>query len=51
MEGLSIFGHGLADDGTLHASLRRSLAGVGLDVDVFDGGIPGYSRPFTQSRW
>ncbi len=44
----SIFGHGLADDGTLHASLRRALTGVGLDVDVFDGGIPGYSS--EQSR-
>ena len=44
----SIFGHGLADDGTLHASLRRSLAEAGLDVDVFDGGIPGYSS--EQSR-
>lgn len=43
-----IFGHGLRDDQTLHASLRRALAAHDVDVDVFCGGVPGYS--ILQSR-
>jgi len=44
----SIFGHGLVDEDTLHASLRTALGQRGLDVDVFTIAVPGYTLP--QSR-
>lgn len=44
----SIFGHGLVDADTLHASLRTALGQRGTDVDVFTVGVPGYTLP--QSR-
>jgi len=39
----SIFGHGLEDRGTLHVQLSEVLGGLGVDVDVFCGGVSGYS--------
>jgi hypothetical protein len=44
----SIFGHGLDDADTLHASLADALTARGHPTDVFCGGIPGYSS--FQSR-
>ena len=44
----SIFGHGLEDADTLHASLRVALGAKGLDVDVFTVGVPGYTLPQTR---
>ena len=44
----SIFGHGLEDADTLHASLRDAFAHNSLHVDVFTIGVPGYTLP--QSR-
>ncbi len=43
----SIYGHGLADEDTLHAELAAALAGRGIDADVLCGGIPGYSTEQT----
>jgi hypothetical protein len=45
----SIFGHGLVDADTLHASLRAALGERGLDVDVFTVGVPGYTLPQTRT--
>jgi hypothetical protein len=39
----SIFGHGLDDADTLHASLADALTARGHPTDVFCGGVPGYS--------
>jgi len=39
----SIFGHGLSDDDTLHSQIRAAFSGRGYEVDVFCGGVPGYS--------
>jgi len=39
----SIFGHGLSDDETLHSQLSKSFLLRGLEVDVYCGGVPGYS--------
>lgn len=43
----SIFGHGLSDEGTLHAQLEEALESRGTAVDVYCGGIPGYSTAQT----
>ena len=45
----SIFGHGLADEDTLHAALRDAMARVEVPVDVFCGGVPGYSTEQTRA--
>jgi len=39
----SIFGHGLEDQDTLHVQLAAALASRELRVDVYCGGVPGYS--------
>jgi hypothetical protein len=44
----SIFGHGLSDADTLHMRLRDSLEVRGVQVDVFCGGIAGYSSEQTR---
>lgn len=44
----SFFGHGLGDADTLPAQLEVALRGAGLDADVINGAIPGYST--EQSR-
>jgi len=44
----SIFGHGVADADTLHMRLRESLGKRGVLVDVFCGGIAGYSSEQTR---
>ena len=45
----SIFGHGLTDADTLHASLRTALGSRGVDADVFTVGVPGYTLPQTRT--
>lgn len=42
------FGHGVADDATLEAHLQARLRGDGLDVEVLNGGVPGYSTEQTR---
>lgn len=42
------FGHGVSDAETFPARLEARLKGRGLDVDVLNGGVPGYST--EQSR-
>jgi len=44
----SIFGHGLADEDTLHVRLGEALKSHEVDVDVFCGGIAGYSSEQTR---
>lgn len=39
----SFFGHGVADDETIGAQLQAELSSRGVDVDVVNGAIPGYS--------
>lgn len=39
----SFFGHGVADDETLAVQLERRMQAQGMDVDVINGAIPGYS--------
>jgi lysophospholipase L1-like esterase len=39
----SFFGHGVSDDQTLGAQLQDTLVSRGVDVDVVNGAIPGYS--------
>ncbi len=39
----SIYGYGLPDALTLHASLGRALADRGVNADVLCGAVPGYS--------
>jgi len=39
----TFFGHGVADDETLGAQLQDLLQARGVDVDVINGAIPGYS--------
>ncbi len=43
----SIFGHGLEDADTLHASLAQAFVDRGVSVDVYCGGVPGYSSEQT----
>jgi lysophospholipase L1-like esterase len=42
------FGHGVADDQTVGVELQRQLTALGVDVDVVNAAIPGYST--EQSR-
>ena len=44
----SIFGHGVPDTDTLSARLQARLQASGLDADVVNGGIPGYSTEQTR---
>ena len=44
----SFFGHGVADDETLASQLHQRLLARGLDVDVINGAIPGYSTEQTR---
>ena len=39
----SIFGHGLEDQDTLHAQLSEVLSAQGVAIDIFCGGVSGYS--------
>lgn len=39
----SIFGHGVPDHQTLPVQLEHALQGLGVDADVINGGVPGYS--------
>jgi len=43
----SIYGYGLTDDQTLHASLGRALTASGVDADVICAAVPGYSTEQT----
>ncbi len=42
------FGHGVPDDRTFPAQLEARLRADGLDVDVINAGIPGYSTEQTR---
>jgi lysophospholipase L1-like esterase len=42
------FGHGVEDDETFPAQLEARLRADGLDVDVLNGGVPGYSTEQTR---
>lgn len=42
------FGHGVVDDETLGAQLQARLRADGVDVEVMNGGIPGYSSEQTR---
>ncbi len=44
----SFFGHGLRDDETIPARIGETLRARGVDADVVNAGIPGYST--VQSR-
>lgn len=44
----SFFGHGLSDGDTLPAQLEVALRDAGLDADVINGAIPGYSTEQTR---
>ena len=44
----TFFGHGVDDDQTMEAQLQRELRQRGLDVDVVNGAIPGYSTAQTR---
>ncbi len=39
----TFFGHGVADDATLPARLEGELRAAGVDVDVVNAAVPGYS--------
>ncbi len=43
----SFFGHGIADGETIPVRLGEDLRAAGLDVDSFNGAIPGYSTEQT----
>lgn len=42
------FGHGVADDETFPAQLQALWRAAGLDVEVLNGGVPGYSTEQTR---
>jgi lysophospholipase L1-like esterase len=44
----TFFGHGVPDGGTLEAQLQGLLRARGVDVEVINGGIPGYSTEQTR---
>ena len=44
----TFFGHGVPDDQTLPVHLERRLRADGVDVDVVNGGVPGYSTEQTR---
>ncbi len=44
----TFFGHGVADDATMEAQLEVLLRAEGMDVEVINGGIPGYSTEQTR---
>ena len=43
----SYFGHGIGDDETIAVALERGLRAAGVDVEVYNGAIPGYSTEQT----
>ena len=43
----SFFGHGIADDATIAVVLEKDLRERGIDVDVVNAAIPGYSTEQT----
>lgn len=44
----SYFGHAIADSATIGARLEATLRADGIDVDVVNGAIPGYSTEQTR---
>ena len=44
----TFFGHGVEDDATMEAQLQDLLRDAGKDVEVINGGIPGYSTEQTR---
>ncbi len=44
----TFFGHGVDDDATMEAQLQTLLRAEGKDVEVINGGIPGYSTEQTR---
>ncbi len=44
----SFFGHGIGDTETIGARLQATLQAQGIDVDVVNGAIPGYSTEQTR---
>lgn len=44
----TFFGHGVDDDATMEAQLQELLRAAGTDVEVVNGGIPGYSTEQTR---
>ena len=44
----TFFGHGVPDDATIGAAFEIALLARGVDVDVANGGIPGYSTEQTR---
>ncbi len=44
----SFFGHGIPDDQTIAVQLESALKARGIDVDVVNGAIPGYSTEQTK---
>ena len=44
----TFFGHGVADGATFPAQLQARLVGEGLDVEVLNGAVPGYSTEQTR---
>ncbi len=44
----TIFGHGVPDEETLPHQLGAALSARGVDADVINGGIPGYSTEQTR---
>lgn len=44
----SFFGHGIPDDQTIVVQLQAELERRGIDVDVVNGAIPGYSTEQTK---
>ncbi|MDP2311248.1 MAG: GDSL-type esterase/lipase family protein [Pseudomonadota bacterium] len=44
----TFFGHGVSDDETFPAQLQARLRAEGLEVDVLNAGVPGYSTEQTR---
>ena len=42
------FGHGVGDDATFAAKLEVDLRAAGVDAEVINGGVPGYSTEQTR---
>lgn len=43
------FGHGVEDEQTFGAQLERLLQGAGVDAEVLNGAVPGYSTEQTRA--
>jgi len=46
----TFFGHGVEDDATFPAQLQARLRAEGLDVEVLNGAVPGYSTEQTRAE-